>query len=135
MGLLLGSQPCDGCLPHCHPQEPGHVVQPGENRIEVFQGTPSDPRLGSRRGKSQASNTARGFLGGNHKRLSLGWQNPQSHHMRRVLGVPWLPRPILAQDSTGSIFLWPLALLSSSNLCCWWPCEENTGAGGDGGEH
>lgn len=69
----------------------------GEDGIEEFQETPSDSRGCSRRGKSQASNTACGSWG-KPRKTQHGKAKPTiPHHL------PAQPR--LAQDSTGSTFL------------------------------
>lgn len=61
--LLLGSQPWDGCHPSLPSSGTRSWGSTWGDRIEEFQGNPSDPRLGSRRRTSQASDTACGFLG------------------------------------------------------------------------
>lgn len=108
----------------------------GGDGMEGFQGTPSDTRLGSRRGKSQASNTACGFLGETTE--DSAWDGKPTGPTPQAVAWEYLScqTPMLAPDSTGSIFLWLSALLSVCNpwkgwLCCWRPCEGNAGVGGE----
>ena len=112
-GPLLHPSPVTAATPRCLPRRPGHGVPPAGIESRGFMGPPSDPRRGGRR-RNLSQKHSLWFLGENHRRVSLGWQNPQSHHTRHSPGAPWPPRPVLARDSTGSI-LGPSAVLSSSN--------------------
>lgn len=109
-GLSQDPSPGTAATPPCLPQRPGRVAPARGNTIERAQGMPSAPRPGNRRGKSQASNTACGFLGGNHRRLSSGWQNPQS-----APHEAWPGSTLAAKTYVGTRLHWQHLLVAISS--------------------